>query len=227
MNDPKQVLSMLIEIWPKAKDWMPASILGELANRIARFGLDAGQIKAVLIDHALTDDASGKPRSEKLLARLKVIHEGETNARNPTPVNTDGDTFIEMQRRIQGKQNRAALDQPGWKILAAWFDHEFTNRQATPDQRLQAAKYVASMLRAYGAPYNDSVYAAAAIYELDPFALNRHIAESLVLAMKARLRSPRVMTGHALPSGKSHVKPPAMSGVSPISAILARSTEVK
>lgn len=193
---PSRVLETIREIWPATVDqqWMAPTILSALSQEIARFKLQDEQIRNIMVAHCLNDvGAANKPKTEKLIARLKAVVEAEAD-RAPNAQRRPGDNldWISSERKKQSETNPAAWDQPAWKIVAAWFDSEIQNsrRERLPENRiLDAGRSMASILQMYGAGYNDAVYSACAILGCDPVELDKDIQDHLLISREARLVS--------------------------------------
>lgn len=201
MISVKRASELVNEIWPAAvsKGWLPPVVMAGLCDELSRFQLDDEQIKNAMISHALNDNATNKPRTEKLISRLKEIRRAEVSA---TKGSTDspgasGD-WIEAERYEQSKTNPQANQQPAWRIMAAWFDAETqatrreNARQAKPhpeNRIMDAGRSMASILQMYGAGYNDAVYSACAILGCDPVELDKDIQDHLLISREARLVS--------------------------------------
>lgn len=168
MMNAKQVGDMISEVWPSAvaKGWIPPAIMGKLCADISRMKIDAEQARSAMLEHATNDHgATNKPVTAKLMARLKAMNFEAVNKQTGEVAAAGGkDDFVEQLRKAQSVDNPAAWDQPAWKIIAAHYDNEYTNRGITHTEKMAAAKWVANSLRTYGANYADSIHAASVIY---------------------------------------------------------------
>lgn len=192
----KDVQGMFASIWPAAvaEEWLPAPVLTKLCGDIARMKLDAAQVEAAMLEHCTRDAGAGnKPVTAKLMARLGAMVVDSVNTQTGEVLGANIDDFIAQQRRIQAQTNPDARDQPAWKILAAWFDQEYTNRHISHQMKLGAGKWVHHALKERGAGYNDAVYAAASIYNLDPVELDQHIQDSLLVSRNSRMVSQKAL----------------------------------
>lgn len=190
MINASQVTEMIRSIWPSAvtKGWIPPAVMGKLCTDISRMKLDAEQINNAMLEHATADHgATNKPVTAKLMARLKAMNLEAVNKQTGEVAEGSGkDDFVEQLRKAQSADNPAAWDQPAWKIIAAHYDNEYTNRGITHFEKMTAAKWVANSLRTYGATFNDSIYAAATIYNIDPVELQELTDESTLKALNSQ-----------------------------------------
>lgn len=174
MINATQVTDMIRSVWPSAvtKGWIPPAVMGKLCTDISRMKLDSEQINNAMLEHATADHgATNKPVTAKLMARLKAMNLEAVNKQTGEVAGDGKDAFVEQLRKGQAATSPAAWDQPAWKIVAAHYDSEYTNRGISHLEKMTAAKWVANSLRTYGAGFNDSIYAAAAIYNVDPVEL--------------------------------------------------------
>lgn len=170
MMNAKQVGDMISEIWPSAvaKGWIPPAIMGKLCADISRMKIDAEQARSAMLEHATSDHgATNKPVTAKLMARLKAMNLDAVNKQTGEVKEPGKDDFIFSLRKAQSVTNPEAWQQPAWKIVAANYDSEYTNRHITHAEKMNAAKWVANSLRTYGASYADSIHAASVIYNVD------------------------------------------------------------
>lgn len=190
MINATQVTDMIRSVWPSAvtKGWIPPAVMGKLCTDISRMKLDAEQINNAMLEHATADHgATNKPVTAKLMARLKAMNLEAVNKQTGEVAAGSGkDDFVEQLRKAQSADNPAAWDQPPWKIIAAHYDNEYTNRGISHLEKMTAAKWVANSLRTYGAGFNDSIHAAAVIYGVDAKELETFTDDATLKALSSQ-----------------------------------------
>lgn len=185
-----QYLSLIKEIWPKND--IGKLLLESFEGDLSGCKLDYGQVKEILLHEAKVAKFKKNPDTAEILKHIQKVRHAQFAAR-AAEKSPDGPDFIEQQRRIQAKGNPAANSQPRWRILAAWFDQEFTSRSVELEARFDAGVWVAHALMTEGAGYNDAVYAAAKIYDVDAAALDARIQNNKLVCANERIRNSRIV----------------------------------
>lgn len=184
---PKEILTEIANVWPMATKWISPPILSEMADRIAHSGIDAGQFRQLCKAHAVEDGAHSKPKPNLFVGRVRSITDAAKAARRAEVRNAEDEGWIGEERRLQSLANPQAMNVPAWMIVAAWYEHDVGSLAGDYDSTFRAARWVSADLRSRGASYNDSIYATASIYRIDPVELDRSVQDHLLVSREARL----------------------------------------